>query len=155
MQRANALGEAASNVMHLVHTPQLQRCHSSSSYRRLSCLSQNRAHILAARNPVTWNRPIYTRQMSWLKKFTGFGRGAESFSPISDGHDEAARSAILEKVMKGRQPTDLMLRCSYSLVYSSTCSPSNLCRQVPSSILKVYPIVFPTPLSLKFIIQAM
>ncbi|KLO14034.1 Mg2+ transporter protein cora-like protein [Schizopora paradoxa] len=32
------------------------------------------------------------------------------FDP-SDGQDEAARSAILEKVMKGRQPTDLMLRC--------------------------------------------
>lgn len=36
----------------------------------------------------------------------------------SDGQDEAARSAILEKVMKGRQPTDLMLRCALS---SSMC----------------------------------
>lgn len=30
---------------------------------------------------------------------------------LSDGDDEAARSAILENALKGRQPTDLMLRC--------------------------------------------
>ncbi|KAG8714178.1 magnesium ion transporter [Ceratobasidium sp. 394] len=31
---------------------------------------------------------------------------------LSDGDDEAARSAILENALKGRQPTDLMLRCT-------------------------------------------
>jgi len=33
------------------------------------------------------------------------------FNDLSDGQEEAAKTAILEKVMKGRQPTDLMLRC--------------------------------------------
>ncbi|KDN43741.1 hypothetical protein RSAG8_05931, partial [Rhizoctonia solani AG-8 WAC10335] len=31
---------------------------------------------------------------------------------LSDGDDEAARAAILENALKGRQPTDLMLRCT-------------------------------------------
>ncbi|KAG9125428.1 hypothetical protein FRC07_007622 [Ceratobasidium sp. 392] len=31
---------------------------------------------------------------------------------LSDGDDEAARSAILENALKGRQPSDLMLRCT-------------------------------------------
>ncbi|KAE9404963.1 cora-domain-containing protein [Gymnopus androsaceus JB14] len=32
--------------------------------------------------------------------------------PLSPEEEEAGRSAILEKVMNGRQPTDLMLRCT-------------------------------------------
>lgn len=39
---------------------------------------------------------------------------------LSDGDDEAARSAILENALKGRQPTDLMLRCSSTCL--SRCS---------------------------------
>lgn len=31
---------------------------------------------------------------------------------LPDGQEEAAKAAILDKVMKGRQPTDLMLRCT-------------------------------------------
>lgn len=46
------------------------------------------------------------RKFSWLRKF-----GRDTFSDLSDRQDEAARSAILEKVIKGRQPNDLMLRC--------------------------------------------
>ncbi|KAJ6572167.1 hypothetical protein B0H19DRAFT_1132769 [Mycena capillaripes] len=34
------------------------------------------------------------------------------FDGLSDIQEEATRAAILEKVMKGRQPTDLMLRCT-------------------------------------------
>jgi hypothetical protein len=30
---------------------------------------------------------------------------------MPDGHEDVAKDAILEKVMKGRQLTDLMLRC--------------------------------------------
>ena len=33
------------------------------------------------------------------------------FDGPSDDHEEAAKVAMLEKAMKGRQPTDLMLRC--------------------------------------------
>lgn len=32
---------------------------------------------------------------------------------MSQGEEEAAKAAILDKVMKGRQPTDLMLRCTF------------------------------------------
>ncbi|KAJ7931315.1 magnesium transporter [Mycena leptocephala] len=45
------------------------------------------------------------------------------FDGLSDIQEEATRAAILEKVMKGRQPTDLMLRCK--LFHSS--SLSDLC----------------------------
>ncbi|KAJ7154595.1 Mg2+ transporter protein cora-like protein [Mycena filopes] len=37
---------------------------------------------------------------------------AVEFDATSDIQEEATRAAILEKVMKGRQPTDLMLRCT-------------------------------------------
>jgi magnesium transporter len=30
-----------------------------------------------------------------------------------DNQEEATRAAILDKAMKGRQPTDLMLRCMF------------------------------------------
>jgi hypothetical protein len=51
------------------------------------------------------------------RSLVGWGLGAwqtrvviEEDSP-SDAHEEAAKGAILEKIMKGRQPTDLLLRC--------------------------------------------
>ncbi|KAI0075960.1 Mg2+ transporter protein cora-like protein [Panus rudis PR-1116 ss-1] len=36
----------------------------------------------------------------------------DQFDGPGDGQEEAAKVAILEKAMKGRQPTDLMLRCT-------------------------------------------
>ncbi|CAE7180415.1 unnamed protein product [Rhizoctonia solani] len=44
--------------------------------------------------------PSHRRLNSWQRGF------------LSDGDDEAARAAILENALKGRQPTDLMLRCT-------------------------------------------
>ncbi|KAJ1302281.1 hypothetical protein OPQ81_001099 [Rhizoctonia solani] len=41
------------------------------------------------------------------RRFNSWQRGF-----LSDGDDEAARAAILENALKGRQPTDLMLRCT-------------------------------------------
>ncbi|CAE6376597.1 unnamed protein product [Rhizoctonia solani] len=41
------------------------------------------------------------------RQFNSWQRGF-----LSDGDDEAARAAILENALKGRQPTDLMLRCT-------------------------------------------
>ncbi|KAJ6470247.1 cora-domain-containing protein [Mycena vitilis] len=40
------------------------------------------------------------------------GNKRPEFDGLSDIQEEATRAAILEKVMKGRQPTDLMLRCT-------------------------------------------
>lgn len=54
-------------------------------------------------------RRVLTRHFSWAKLFNG--KAYERQDEPSDGQDDAARAAILEKVMKGRQPTDLMLRC--------------------------------------------
>lgn len=54
---------------------------------------------------------------------------------VPDNEEDAARAAILDKVMKGRQPADLMLRCkSMPILFTYSGSiPS----QVPSSIPKV------------------
>ena len=48
------------------------------------------------------------RRLSWMSKTNS--RSAE-FDGFSDSQEEEAKAAILDKVMKGRQPTDLMLRC--------------------------------------------
>ncbi|KAI0938491.1 hypothetical protein AcW1_010255 [Taiwanofungus camphoratus] len=59
---------------------------------------------------ITPSRCLGIRQMSWLPKLKP--RPTEPFSEPSDGQEEAAKVAILEKAMKGRQPADLMLRCT-------------------------------------------
>jgi magnesium transporter len=48
------------------------------------------------------------RHLSWLSKTNS---KSVEFSGFSESQEEVAKAAILEKVMKGRQPTDLMLRC--------------------------------------------
>ena len=63
------------------------------------------------RNPGSSTRS-QARRMSWVARFRG--QAQEPFDNLSDGQDEAARAAIMEKVMQGRQPTDLMLRCKVS-----------------------------------------
>ncbi|EIM81924.1 Mg2+ transporter protein cora-like protein [Stereum hirsutum FP-91666 SS1] len=47
--------------------------------------------------------------MSWGSRFA---RPLDPWSGTSDGQEEVAKAAILEKAMKGRQQTDLMLRCT-------------------------------------------
>jgi hypothetical protein len=48
------------------------------------------------------------RHISWTNKINS--RPVE-FNGLSDEQEEAAKATILDRVMKGRQPTDLMLRC--------------------------------------------
>lgn len=55
----------------------------------------------------TFSSSENNRFVAWYARRTA-GRGTNQ---RSDSQDEATRSAILEKVMKGRQPSDLMLRC--------------------------------------------
>lgn len=55
--------------------------------------------------------------------------------PDPDGHDELARATILDKVMQGRQPADLMLRCT-SRSLRALRTPS-LPPQAPFSMLQV------------------
>lgn len=66
----------------------------------------------ASRIPITVYQP-HTRHISWTPKLNP--RPVE-FNGLSDQQEDAAKAAILEKVMKGRQPTDLMLRCKLSLL---------------------------------------
>ena len=52
------------------------------------------------------------RSMAWLPKLgAGLRPQQEQFNGPMDNQEEAAKVAILEKAMKGRQPTDLKLRC--------------------------------------------
>ncbi|CAL1708609.1 unnamed protein product [Somion occarium] len=48
--------------------------------------------------------------MAWIPKLKP--RSNDQFDGPSDGLEEVTKVAILEKAMKGRQPTDLMLRCT-------------------------------------------
>ena len=53
-------------------------------------------------------RPTNSRHISWSFKSQPWPTG---FSELPDNEEDVARIAILNKVMKGRQPTDLILRC--------------------------------------------
>ncbi|KAF8970435.1 hypothetical protein BDZ97DRAFT_1791375 [Flammula alnicola] len=59
---------------------------------------------------VTPAQPKNTRQISW--SFKSHSRPTEFNEDLPDNEQDVARAAILDKVMKGRQPTDLMLRCT-------------------------------------------
>lgn len=74
---------------------------TSSPYSRLRNVSR-----------ITVYQP-HTRHISWTPKLNP--RPVE-FNGLSDEQEDAAKAAILEKVMKGRQPTDLMLRCKLSFL---------------------------------------
>ncbi|KAF9003336.1 hypothetical protein BDQ17DRAFT_1242170 [Cyathus striatus] len=51
------------------------------------------------------------RLVFWSRK--SHSRPETEFNEMpDDGHEDATKAAILEKVMKGRQPTDLLLRCT-------------------------------------------
>ncbi|TBU54384.1 cora-domain-containing protein [Dichomitus squalens] len=52
-------------------------------------------------------RSLYT----WMERLS-LRKPADPLDEPSDCHEEAAKVAILEKAMKGRQPADLMLRCT-------------------------------------------
>lgn len=49
------------------------------------------------------------RRINWKSRSS-----SSDFGGISDAHEDLTKAAILDKVMKGRQPADLMLRCSSS-----------------------------------------
>ncbi|KAL6301437.1 hypothetical protein BKA93DRAFT_797437 [Sparassis latifolia] len=77
----------------------------------------------ATKRPIRLVSPLYlsrfglshspsggARRISWLHKLNL--RPGEPYNEPSDGQEEAAKVAILEKAMKSRQPADLMLRCT-------------------------------------------
>jgi len=62
--------------------------------------------------------PKNSRQISWL--FKSQPRPTE-FNDVPDNEEDVARVAILNKVMRGRQPTDLMLRCKWNISFPFSC----------------------------------
>ena len=128
MQRL-CLIEQGSHVMRRAHfVPQLVHIHPFHSCKYTSWRNSNaniiKVHTLISssssrsskRSDGSVNSNVNIRSISWLGKLFRNAQVGESHTSPSDGQDEAARSAILEKVMKGRQPTDLMLRCTFLLL---------------------------------------
>lgn len=128
MQR-KFLGKQGSNVLNLIRHARPQRqlafvlsYHSLSTCQATPRLREVPLKFLGAFNdrssPVHGFR-VHSRNASLFSRLRRDGRSSEPFSPASDGQDEAGRAAILEKVMKGRQPADLMLRCMYTIFYAT------------------------------------
>lgn len=53
--------------------------------------------------------PGLRRFTTWLQRL---GKAPDPLAEPTDSNEQAAKIAMLEKAMKGRQPTDLMLRCT-------------------------------------------
>ncbi|OBZ78278.1 Mitochondrial inner membrane magnesium transporter LPE10 [Grifola frondosa] len=121
-----ALGRAAGNhVMGLVGTS-ARRCSVHSPLLRRTCSRNFQAGCFShswdkcshrlpptafCKRTLLSSRSLGIRHMSWLHKLN-LRRHNEPYNEPSDGLEEAAKVALLEKAMKGRQPTDLMLRCT-------------------------------------------
>lgn len=58
--------------------------------------------------------PKNSRNISW--SFKSQNRNPE-FPDVPDNEEDVARAAIMDKVMKGRQPAELMLRCKLMKIY--------------------------------------
>ena len=89
---------------------------SNANIRKVHTLISSSSSRSSIRSDGSVNSNANIRSISWLGKLFRNAQVGESHTSPSDGQDEAARSAILEKVMKGRQPTDLMLRCTFLLL---------------------------------------
>jgi magnesium transporter len=62
---------------------------------------------------------LIRRNKSWKAALGSFGwanQKNDGFGNVSDNEEDAVRAAILDKALKGRQPSDLMLRCESSRV---------------------------------------
>jgi magnesium transporter len=102
-----------SNVMRLSRTssaPQLiAQCRPYQSHALLTSPSSPQQRAIPHNALLVSGRHFH---LASLKNFFR-PKGHES-SGLSDTQEEIAKAAILEKVMKGRQLTDLMLRCTFS-----------------------------------------
>lgn len=85
-------------------------CNASrgTGLRPHTCATETRISHTIIPNPGS-------RYMSWIPYKLGFTKN-DQFNGPNDNQEEAAKVALLEKAMKGRQPTDLLLRCALKLV---------------------------------------
>ena len=107
------------------------RCHNITLpfHRPTSSCTPYRAHISLRsrwRSDVDYSRfsdarrPFCNaRHMSWATRLNMFSRTRDTLDSMSQG-EEAIRTAILEKVLKGgrQPPAELMLRCEPAQIHS-------------------------------------
>ncbi len=108
-------------------------CNTYSRRTALGCLRSihfSRPTLLTSPRNVSSRPPriqssstLRTRHASWIPKLNL--RKPDQFNGPLDNQEEAARVAFLEKAMKGRQPTDLLLRCKLRAP-SVICPPDRL-----------------------------
>ncbi|KAH9849033.1 cora-domain-containing protein [Lenzites betulinus] len=89
-----------------------QRTCLSTLHARIPCrgsLSQSSCGSFPDTNYACPSGPRMRRFTTWLQRL---GKTESPQEEPTDETEQAAKIAILEKAMKGRQPTDLMLRCT-------------------------------------------
>ncbi|KAF8067752.1 cora-domain-containing protein [Lyophyllum atratum] len=103
--RALRRAVASPNATSLAFTPH-HRCSQPLVSKRVLQLSSNASYARLETRKGPLASYTTSRNISWSTK--------QHTPPVELSNDEedAAKAAILEKVMKGRQPTDLMLRCT-------------------------------------------
>lgn len=86
----------------------------------LRCFPRHCRHSLAPTNgwPSSHANTINTRHASWKALLNLKTKHPSPEETTANEEEETAKAAILEKVMKGRLPTDLMLRCASPSHYS-------------------------------------
>ncbi|KAL0958032.1 hypothetical protein HGRIS_000208 [Hohenbuehelia grisea] len=107
---------SAASHLHTTGSSRVTRpaCSIQANYGRITsrtmALSSPWTCYTKSKCPSLWPfSPV--RQMSWATRLISRPITVNHNTP-SDTEEEVAKAAILEKVMKGRQPTDLMLRCT-------------------------------------------
>lgn len=93
-----------------------KRLWTSTCFHHHQTRSLRLSKDLNALSPLDSSRINLTarRYRSWRAALGSFGfsnQKNEGFGNVSDGEEDAVKAAILEKALKGRQPSDLMLRC--------------------------------------------
>jgi hypothetical protein len=75
-----------------------------------------RAHAITHPVRVPRRTASWVNPLSWRSGLGGEpGTGSMTAEDLeANARDEAAKTAILEKIMQGRQPAELMLRCARS-----------------------------------------
>jgi hypothetical protein len=111
-------------------------------------LYRNTASNLSSRH---WDKNASTfvifsmgqRRMSWLSRLNaGLRPQHEHFNEQMDNQEEAAKVAILEKAMKGRQPTELKLRCESRSELPSLTAPDMFCDGSAGTVLDAHGQLF-------------
>lgn len=95
--------------LHMRFCPKFQSCRDISTLRRGFLQRDSSKHTVGYfSHGIKTTIPGSSRHISWSWKSR-----VREFADIPDNEEDAARAAILDKVMIGRQPTDLMLRCEF------------------------------------------